>query len=511
MAGGQRNPTRARIRVHPPVVRESRVDFSWEQDIENHYQRRNRWYVDYHGVPLATMDRRVLYEVLLSLQLPMWAVQARQVVVELPEPVPALTREFWPAYHGLQRLRVESPEGAPARVTLRRTGRRDRTVAVSFGGGKDSTLAHRALLERRPSREVLLLHLVQLFAGDRTTRERATRRSRRTVLRPVRLQTRSPIQLVTTDYMAALRRDRYGPRPHVNLYVPAMLPALVHHGVHQVVFSRTAMGYQVRYRDDGTASYRNWLGRPEQLRYLDAYLAHVLGWPLHAESTHRGINEYVSFGTVLRQYPRASRRMVMCTRTLDTRRFCLECSKCLEFALMGLSLGHVAPDLDYDALLTHPRVTALAEQARALGGRTAWHGAGPYQEQTGTGTHFATWCHALHLLEPARLDGRVGAGAAANLRALKDAWGQVPFPAVERLDSRAVAAAGPLGREVAGVAGRHFPVVDMAGDAREHLQLDGDEAVPLDHEAVMPTPWLDAWARRWGVAVDGTEPVSGVT
>jgi len=61
------------VRVHPPQVRGGRVRFSWEQDRNQTLQRRNRWFVHYHGVPVARMDRRLLYDVLLSLQLPLWA------------------------------------------------------------------------------------------------------------------------------------------------------------------------------------------------------------------------------------------------------------------------------------------------------------------------------------------------------------------------------------------------------------------------------------------------------
>ncbi|GAA1139095.1 hypothetical protein [Ornithinicoccus hortensis] len=498
------------VRIHAPEVVRGRVRFSWEQDGENPYQSRNTWRVDYGRVRVDRMDRRVLYEVLLSLQLQIWSATAKAVTVVLPEPVGEVTLDFWRAYLDTPNVEFEGAVDDTRRYAVQPAGRRtlaDRLrrprptpLAVTYGGGKDSTLAHQALVESRPAGEVLLLHLVQLFALGTQTRERATRRSRDTILAPARRRTGAPEHVATTDYLAVLRNDRPGPRPHINIYVPAMLPLLVHRGVHEVVFSRTALGYRTTRTRSGAIRFANPAGRAEKLRHLRRYCADVLGWDLHSESTHFAIGEYVSFGTVLQAYPEAFAEMVMCTRTLEAERFCHECPKCLEFALMGLSFGHVAPDMDYDRLLRHPRVATLAAEADALAGETDWHGAGPYRRSVGTGTHFATWCHTLHRIDPDDPALPAGEEARGHLRSLKRAWGQVPFPAVARLDARAVEAAGPRGQEVAAVAARHFPVQEPgAGSDRDDLLLAGDERAVLDYEAVLELPALEAWARRWQV------------
>ncbi|WP_380168722.1 hypothetical protein [Jannaschia sp. R86511] len=500
-------PERATVRVGAPRVRGGRVLFHWQQDVPRWHQSRSRWFVHYHGVPLERMGRRVLFEVLLSLQLPLWAASARQVTVVLPEPVGRVSLEFWSAYHGVDNVRFEGPVDDTRRFVVprvgprRRLGRRvpSRPLAVTFGGGKDSTLALRALLRRRPPREVLLLHAVQLFRGEPGTHGRAALRSLLTVLGPRRLL-RSPVQLVSTDFMAVLRRDRPGPRPHINLYVPAMLPALIHHDVHQVVFSRTALGYRLLPGRVGAEAFSNPTGRLERLERLRRYLVDVVGYDVHSESTHAAIGEYVSFASVARLFPDELDRLVMCTRAVGRERFCHACPKCLEFALLSLSEGHVAADLDLDRLLRHERVERIVALAGELDGRTARHGAGPYHRYLGTATHFATWCHALHRLDPE--DSRLAVTEAArdNLRALKRAWGQRAFPAVERLDVRAVRAAGPLGQEVAAVAAEAFPLVDHDGrEEEDHLLLVGDTAARFEHHAVMPTPRLDQWAERWAV------------
>lgn len=56
------------VRLDPPRVRRSTVTFSWRQDADNTMQHRNRWSITYHGVALDRMDRRLLYDVLLSLR-----------------------------------------------------------------------------------------------------------------------------------------------------------------------------------------------------------------------------------------------------------------------------------------------------------------------------------------------------------------------------------------------------------------------------------------------------------
>lgn len=514
-------PGTAQVRVDPPVVDGSTVTFSWRQDAANPLQLRNRWSITYHGIALARMNRRVLYDVLLSLQVPVWNALAKEVEVHLPEPTGQITVDFWKAYHGAARVRftgaIDTTEHyLPHRPRLRqRLGPvwRGPDVAVTFGGGKDSTLAQQALLERRGRRGVLLLHLVQHFSTDDQACEKTLGRSLGTILEPNLQRTRAPVQLVSTDYLAVLKSGSRAPRPHINLYVGAMLPALLHRGVHQVVFSRTALGYRIGTDARGRRTFTNPSGRPERLAHLRRYYAHVLHWDLHSESTHRAIGEFVSYGALLRCYPRAFAAIVMCTRTRSSERFCHDCPKCLEFALLGLAHGHLAPDLDYDRLLMSRTLTGLVEEGEKLQGTRAWHGAGGYVRQIGTASHFATWCHTLHVIDPLDPSLAVGAQARRRLVLLQEVWGPVPFPAVARLERSAVEASGPLGQEVAGVAARVYPVSTDGddGDPRSTLLLVGDAPAQRDDAAIMPTPLLDTWATAYlGVhgAGDGVSPIT---
>lgn len=490
------------------------MTFSWDQSAENTLQRRNDWYINYHGVALGRMDRRLLYDVLLSLQLRVWCAMAEEVEVVLTEPVGRITLDFWTAYFGLSGVSFtgavdDTERYDPGRPRLlRRLGRAERghDVAVTFGGGKDSSLAQQALLEQRRRRDVLLLHVVQHFWLNVRASRRVVWRSLLTIVAPNLLRHRNPVQVVSTNYMAVLRRSS-APTPHINLYVAGMLPALIQRGVHQVVFSRTAQGFRVTSDPDGALVFSNPSGRPERLAHLRRYYAHVLGWDLHSESTHRAITEFVSFGTILRRYPRTFASMVMCTRTRDRVRFCHDCPKCLEFALLGLAHGLVAADLDYDRLFTSPTVTTLVTRARQLQGRRAWHGAGPYVSEIGTKSHFSTWCHTLHLIDPHSARISLGPQAREHLVLLKKTWGQVPFPAVAQLAHSAVTAAGPLGREVAAAAATVYPVCAASGNAsggRDQILLVGDRPAGRDDAAVMPTPELDAWAMRWGLSDHGS-------
>ncbi|MGB6022494.1 MAG: hypothetical protein WBG89_09230, partial [Ornithinimicrobium sp.] len=92
------------IQLDRPQVKGSTVTFTWSQEGENPLQLRNRWSITYHGVPLPRMNRRLLYDVLFSLQLPVWDALKEPVVVHLPEPVGHVTTEFWTAYHGTRNV-----------------------------------------------------------------------------------------------------------------------------------------------------------------------------------------------------------------------------------------------------------------------------------------------------------------------------------------------------------------------------------------------------------------------
>lgn len=479
-------------------------------------QLRNRWSITYHGVPLPRMNRRLLYDVLFSLQLPVWDALKEPVVVHLPEPVGHVTTEFWTAYHGTRNVSFAGQHDHVASyspILRRRRVRlpwrdRHRRVAVSFGGGKDSTLAHQVLLGMYGRRHVVLLHLVQHFSTMRAARRETLRRSLRTILAPTVLRERCPTQMVSTDFLAVLRSGSAAPRPHVTLYTAAMLPALVHQGVHEVVFSRTALGYRVEpIPSSRERRFANPSGRPERLEHLSRYCGRVLGWELHSESTHQAVGEFVSFDTVLQRFPKAFDRIVMCTRTRNTERFCHDCPKCLEFSLMGMAHGHLAPDLDYDQLFTSSTVRRLVLKAQELGNERLWHGAGPYVSEIGTASHFATFCHTLHLVDPEDARWPLGATAREHVRVLRATWGPVPFPAVARVDPAAAATCGQHGRAIAAVAAAVYPSTTSltypdADLKREHLLLVGNDRARLDPTAVMATPGLDAWAQNWGLRDD---------
>ncbi len=505
-------PHRLDVAVDAPHVRGGTVRFSWTQTSPNRLQYRNRWSVRYHRVPLRRLHRVVLWEVLLSLQLPVWARMAEHVEIALPEPVPRVVIDWWRAYHDAPHVRFTGPltEERSYRPVRGDAGGSDADgsgadgsgaeVAITYGGGKDTTLALHALLEQREPSRVLLLHLVQLFNDRRSHRVRLTLRSLRTVLRPARRLTGVPTQLVTVDFLGTLRKGPAAPGPHVTLYFSAMLPALLHHGVRAVTVSRTAAGYRVGRTRDGTPHWANPSGRPERLQALRASHRHVPGVELAAESTHYALGELVSFGSLLRLYPRAFDRIVMCMRTERPGRWCHNCSKCLEFALFGLALGHVADDLDYDRLLASPHVTALVDAARRRVTKTAWHGNAPYARLAGTASHFAGFCHALHQLDPADPALLVSATARKRLRLLKRTWGRVAFPAVASLDAAAVQAAGPLGQEVAAAASTVFPVAERG---EEVFALVGDARAEFAHGGVMELPRLQQWAAEWGVELSG--------
>ncbi|MPZ95581.1 MAG: hypothetical protein GEU96_11900 [Propionibacteriales bacterium] len=117
-----------RVRVDLPRVRGNAVEFSWRQDVPNVFQRRDHWQIEYEGVPLDSFPRAVLWEVFLTLQLPVWARAADRVDVLLPEPLPRIVTDWWRAYHGAPHVHFDAEPtdtyswatGEPSSRTARR-------------------------------------------------------------------------------------------------------------------------------------------------------------------------------------------------------------------------------------------------------------------------------------------------------------------------------------------------------------------------------------------------------
>lgn len=507
-------PALAHVRLQPLTVSGGRLSVTWEIDPPSRYQRRCAWYLELHDLDLGLLDRRVLMDVVLALQLRVWAGEARSVVVHLPEPVGRVTLDFWRAYLDAGHVefcgpvddvsRYASPPGTRPQSTgrLGRLGRllepglarrgppRAHRVAVTYGGGKDSTLAYRTLVENRSPQDVVAVHLTQLFALGREAREEGLARSREVILRGLRdLGDGAVVQTGATNLLATYHRGRFVPRPHVLLYTAGILPALLAHDVDDVVFSRTGVGYRVTHGPDGP-TYANPTGRPEKLAHLRRYLRHVTGRDIGAESTHYALSELVSFRTLLHAYPDAFASMVMCAATRERRRFCQSCTKCLEYVVFALAEGHVAPDLDHGALFASDPVRAVLARARGDRGVRGAHGSGPWHRDLGSASHFAAWCHSLSRLDPHDPGLGIPDAVRDDLAVLARHWGH-PFPAAATLEEGAVRGAGPLGAEVARVAARHHRVEDEP----DRTVLVGEEAVGFDHRTPMPTPALDAWAR----------------
>ncbi|MGH8823465.1 MAG: hypothetical protein ACRDVN_03190 [Jiangellaceae bacterium] len=450
------------VTVWPPRVRGAEVRFGWDQQVPNRLQHRNRWSIGYPGVPLRHAAPELLLEIMLSLQLPVWAAMGDQVEVRLPQPLPEVVVRWWLAYHDIGNVTV-----GPSTY---RTGYRPwtagpaempapRPVAVTFGAGKDSTLAYEAMAETYGRDQVLLLHAVHSFSMRRRAKRLAAKRSRTLLLAPPRSRG-ADVQLMVTDFMANLAPAKLA-RPGVNLYLAGGLPALLHRGCEIVTVSYTAAGYWVRDAPGKARRWGNRRNRPEALAALGDYYARVLGHDVRPCTTHYAISEFVSFKTLLRRYPEAFDGIVMCMRAdTDTARWCHDCKKCFEYAVFGLSLGRADPTFDYDALLGRSSyVRSLV--AHVEGSRSDANVRARWASVVGTRTHFAAFCHALHLTDPTPLQGSLGVTAVRNLAVLRAGFGTVPFPAVDVIHRAAVEASGPpAAHAVARLAARCTEVVD---------------------------------------------------
>ncbi|MDV3222841.1 hypothetical protein [Intrasporangium sp.] len=502
-----------RVTVDPPRVIGGRVTYSWHLSEPSDLQHRNRFMVRFHGVPLRRFHRAVLWEVLLTLQLPVWARMGERVVVTLPEPVPEVVVDWWRAYHDAQHVEFEGPLTAERTYDPhpgRRRARAPADVAVSFGGGKDSTLALSALLDTREPQRVLLLHILQHFSAHPLVAARAAWRSRRLVVGPVARRTGVRTQLVTTNFIPTLTARGRAARPHVNLYTAATLPALLHHGARAVTVSRTAMSYRCHEAKDGSLRWANPSGRPERLRALGAYYRSVLGVELEPEGTHYAVGEFASFGSLLQLYPDALDGMVMCMRTSGRGRWCAQCSKCLEFALFGLALGHVAPDLAYDRLFHSDLVTALVTSAVSRQGQRSWHGNAPFVREIGTPSHFAAFCHAVHEVDLGLARQVMDPESLARLETLRQAWGRRPYPLVATIDEEALKVAGPLGQEVGRRAAEALGFSSGLSPLSEPLPV-GQQRVTFRHGARMSIPLLEGWRAQWAQASASDDVTANVS
>lgn len=477
------------VEVHPPQIHGSTATFTWTSTEPNPHQPRSSWSISYPGVDLDRLDPAVLWEVFLTLQLHLFSQAWPQARVQFPDTAADLPVRWWATFRRLDNLTVvgtgrDRPARSPWRRRAPRSSRRGRGVAVSYGAGKDSSLALHSLLAAGPASEVLVLHLVQHVSRRKEQTELAFWRSRQLALAPAAALGATRQQLVSTDYFTTLRRTAR--RPHVTLYFTAVLPALIHHGVTAVTVSRTALGYRVEPLPGGELRWSNPGGRPERLAALTAYYRDVYDLDLQFESTHYAIGELVSFNSLRVLHPEAMPTLLMCVRG-GQERWCHECAKCLEFTLFSLATGHHDPDLDMDRVFADGHGAVLAQAATEVADQTAWHGNAPFAIVIGTPSHFATFGHALHSINPESAELNLSGATRESLRALRSAWGRVPFPATVSIDQAAVAAAGPLGRLVAGRAATVHPARELD---RDEILLVGDRLARFAHDQTMALPQL---------------------
>lgn len=172
-----------------PCVADDTVVFRWTQSEPNPYQQTNEFFLRYEGVDLDDFSPLLLLEIFLGLQLGVFAVDERPVEVVLPLPVPRPTVDFWRAYHDAAFVSVgpvtEAAGYSPWRNDPITVGDR-RSVAVFFGGGKDSTLTACLVSELLGRDDVLVIQYVVPSHPGPDIAARVERRQDALMLRPVR-------------------------------------------------------------------------------------------------------------------------------------------------------------------------------------------------------------------------------------------------------------------------------------------------------------------------------------
>jgi hypothetical protein len=487
----QFNPCEApvmRVEVDLPAVSGNTVVFRWRQSDPNPFQYGNRFFFRYEHVDLSRFSPTLLVEILLGLQLKVFAAYGVPVEVVLPVAVPRPSVEFWRAFHDADLVTVTpiadvafyDPWSAPPVYADRA-----RTAAVYFGGGKDSTLTARLLAELYGPEAVLLIQYIGPLRSDPVLTRRLERRQEALMLRPARTHFGVGTQRVWTDYQARFRRAGYHARPDLELYTLGALPVLLFHRLALCTFSYAWTEFGVTRDGEGRLRFRNPKARPEMLQTQSRHYRRVLG----ADVTVTNLNFLFSglgvFRTLAERYPDAMAHIVPCTHGAVGERWCYQCRKCAWYPFFGLHCGYVDPTFDYDRLFgTCSYLQRMVDYA-ASGVELSEHGNAPVHPSLGEDHVFPMFCHVVAGTDLDLVRSRIGREARGNLLTLKALFGHRCYPGYEAIPAKTVDLLGnDLARHVANIAANYLEVVDELATS---TLSDTPQEVAYDFGVRMPT------------------------
>jgi hypothetical protein len=452
-----------RVDVALPCIAGDTVVFRWTQSAPNPYQQTNEFFLRYEGIDLQAFSPVLFLEIFLGLQLGVFAVYGQPVEVVLPVPVPRPTVDYWRTYHDADSVTIgpvaEDTGYFPWRVApVPSPGRR--SIAVFFGGGKDSTLTACLLSELQGKDDVLVVQYVVPSHPGPDAAARVERRQDGLMLRPVRENLGLATRRVWTDYLAQMRIGGYRGRPHAELYTLGALPLLLSHGVSLCTFCLSWTEYGFVRGPDGRPRFQNARSRPEVLATQSAHYRRALGTDLTVTNLNLLFTGLSAVRLLTERYPRAYAQFVSCTFGDVDQRWCYRCRKCAWYPFFGLHCGVVDPTFDYDRLLrTCTHLRRMAAYA-TTGVERSPTGNAPRHPSLKEDHVFPMFCHVVAGTDPRLIAGRHGPEAYANLATIKALFGNRSYPGYEAIPAKAIDLLdNDLARRVAGIAANHLAVV----------------------------------------------------
>jgi hypothetical protein len=455
-----------RVRVRRPSVRGDRVSYSWKQSIPNRFMYRNRFYFEYPGLDLSTLDEVVHWNLFLGLMIPVFQLFEEPTTIELPSSVPARLIEFWLLYHDALDIEVKTPKGrfprlrgswstiaCPSRlpwnerlcrhVAKESDGARcheapEGRAAILFGGGKDSTFGLGLLTELLGDQNVSLLRYVNPMTGTarpRRSMKQLRQRAAVNLIRPVQSVIDVDYLEVETNFSSNCRETTTSYACHVALYTASCLPLVLSKKIDYLVFNLERSSYPTHevVGEHSTPTFKFRRSRPEFFEATSKLYREFFDADLAICNLSYPITELMSFEAIFLRYPKLAPSMMMCEATLDdSNRWCRECRKCCQFALYSLYLQQPDPRFDYDGFFEK---SSAAEAIRAHMASTPSSHWDPTLSHT---AHFASFRHALHGLDVDFLTRFLSKPALETVLALKARYGAEPFPTTERFAIQAL-------------------------------------------------------------------------
>jgi hypothetical protein len=266
--------TPVKVVVEEPAVDGDTVVFRWTQSEPNPYQAQNEFFFRYEGIDLAAFSPLLFYEIFLGLQLKVFAGYRRPVDLVFARPIPYRSAVYWRAFHDAEFVSISPIADAMVYSPWTKGASdspRQRTAAVFFGAGRDSTATTCLLSEVYGPEEVLLVQYVIPFRPDPRLTERLANRQETLMLRPARERLGVATRSIWTDYLAQMHVGRHSTRPHAELFTLGALPLLLAWGVSLATFCIEWTGYAAFRNDSGGLRFRYARSRPETLATQSAH------------------------------------------------------------------------------------------------------------------------------------------------------------------------------------------------------------------------------------------------